>query len=134
MANNYGGARYPGRSASNELSFIDKTKDTGRGRRGFLATNWVSDLRQKAKKRKTEWTLTPIEAYYLMIGDCWYCGSESGWPAKRHGIDRTDSSIGYHKDNCVSCCWRCNCGKNNMSVNDFVEWAKKVSRWMSRDS
>jgi len=43
-----------------------------------------------------------------------------------NGIDRLDSSRGYILENCVPCCKVCNYAKRNMSVNDFLNWIKKV--------
>ena len=36
-----------------------------------------------------------------------------------NGIDRLDSSLGYTKDNIVTCCKICNYAKNKMKFEDF---------------
>lgn len=43
-----------------------------------------------------------------------------------NGIDRIDSSKGYIKGNCVSCCTTCNYAKNTMTIEQFKKWIKQV--------
>lgn len=43
-----------------------------------------------------------------------------------NGIDRIDSSKGYIKGNCVSCCTTCNYAKNTMTIEQFKTWIKQV--------
>jgi hypothetical protein len=43
-----------------------------------------------------------------------------------NGIDRKDSSIGYTKENTVSCCKNCSFAKNTMSESDFYLWVKRI--------
>jgi hypothetical protein len=45
---------------------------------------------------------------------------------KCNGIDRKDSSKGYTLENSVPCCKFCNCAKNTMTVQEFLEWVKRV--------
>ena len=45
---------------------------------------------------------------------------------KHNGIDRIDSSKGYTKDNCVSCCTHCNYAKHEMSVKEFKNFILSV--------
>ena len=45
---------------------------------------------------------------------------------KINGIDRVDSSIGYTKENSVTCCKYCNFAKNTMSEDEFYKWIKRV--------
>lgn len=69
---------------------------------------------------------------------CYYCGREysiilkdnRGWNNGKlltdtivqcNGIDRVDSSIGYTKTNCVSCCSFCNRAKMNLSQPEFYK-------------
>lgn len=89
--------------------------------------NYISTYKNSCKKRDIEWNLSYEEAYILLTSSCHYCNSK---PAKNYssrrgtivinGIDRVNSSIGYIKDNCVSCCKYCNFGKNNLSKEDFM--------------
>src|SRR5271165_1085078 len=43
-----------------------------------------------------------------------------------NGVDRIDSSKSHSKDNCVPCCSNCNTAKNDMSVEEFKNWLKKI--------
>lgn len=80
----------------------------------------------------------------LALSSCVYCGTKGsriipdrlGSGKKTHicsdvkvainGIDRLDSSKGYTKDNCVSCCSTCNFAKSTMTVDEFKAWVEKV--------
>jgi hypothetical protein len=68
---------------------------------------------------------------------CRYCGrscvsSQSAYTkrsAERFaytGIDRLNNSIGYSKENSVSCCAICNKSKGTMSEIDFLNWINLV--------
>lgn len=43
-----------------------------------------------------------------------------------NGLDRIDSSKGYTSENTVTCCKYCNTAKNTMSVDEFMEWIKRI--------
>ena len=45
---------------------------------------------------------------------------------KYNGLDRVDNTIGYIKDNCVSCCKICNRAKGALSSEDFINWIKNL--------
>lgn len=87
------------------------------------------------------WELTLVEVDALINGDCFYCDSppelriirgerlkQGRLVMKAHinGIDRMDNSMGYTKENCVSCCKTCNRAKHTMSVEAFLEKATKI--------
>lgn len=105
---------------------INKTPDTGRGRRGFLEANTIHDIKQKAKQRGKTWTLSIEEAFKLIISKCNYCNFNPVWPTSRVGIDRVDNSIGYTPDNCISCCFTCNSAKGDKTLDEFILWIKEV--------
>jgi hypothetical protein len=96
-----------------------------------------SMYKNSAKNRKLSFELNYDEFYELCHGDCHYCKSK---PTKRkfkrktseycynmNGVDRIDSNLGYMIDNCVSCCDTCNRAKLDHSLNDFLQWIKKVN-------
>ena len=58
---------------------------------------------------------------------CFYCGENE----KRIGIDRIDNSIGYTKENSVSCCKICNYMKRTMTKEDFLNHIKKIYLWIT---
>ena len=74
-----------------------------------------------AREKGLEFTLTSEEFFELVNGVCYFCGGEG------YGIDRLDSSVGYKKENCVSCCTMCNLMKLTNTVEDFVEKCRKIT-------
>lgn len=109
--------------------------------------------KRNAAARRIEWELSEIEFKMLAQKPCSYCGAE---PKKKdkfakeyanrfkskgtkhnkttyqdkiiyvNGIDRVDSNKGYNIDNCVTACSDCNLGKHVKSVDEFMDWIKKV--------
>ncbi len=105
---------------------INQHKDTAKGRRGYLEANTLDQIRSKVKQRGLKWALTPEQAFKLITSACVYCGFTPQWPKNRVGIDRVDNTAAYTVDNTVSCCFTCNSAKNDMSLEEFIEWVKKV--------
>lgn len=65
------------------------------------------------KKRNISWTLTLEEYSSLITKPCYYCDNKLGAPVKRSvGLDRLNSKGSYELSNVVSCCYICNCIKN----------------------
>ncbi len=69
----------------------------------------------------------------LVLSNCHYCGSDfsnkftnSYGILQYNGIDRVDNTIGYQLTNVVPCCKVCNIAKRDLSVEDFIKWAKKI--------
>lgn len=68
--------------------------------------------------------------------NCAYCGAQPSSIRKdtyRHngpyiynGLDRLDSRQGYDVYNVVPACKRCNQAKNDMALNDFFDWIRKL--------
>lgn len=87
--------------------------------------------------RKHEFKLTIEEFETLTQGNCHYCGEKPQQVYKRkyvdgisfiyNGIDRIDNNYGYMKKNCVSCCYKCNRAKANMTQKEFFELIKKIT-------
>lgn len=107
-----------------ELIKIDSTKDLKQ--RGFLAPKTVHWIKHDAIKNGAIWQLSPIETYYLIVGNCYYCGKKSNWPKARNGIDRLESNGIYVSSNCVTACKRCNYAKSNRNLQEFMAWIKTI--------
>jgi len=69
---------------------------------------------------------------FTKIYKCHYCWSEIKWfphtksnmedvkGSRAYKLDRMNNDLGYHKDNCVVCCFRCNSAKSNKFT--YEEW------------
>lgn len=65
----------------------------------------------------------------LMSSDCFYCKTPPSLyktGCKRNGIDRIDSKEGYIIGNVVSCCYKCNVMKSDLSKQDFKDHIEKI--------
>ena len=85
-------------------------------------------------------TLIKEDVASLITQPCHYCGTApnhyrplgSGqWSrvsaVPTHGIDRLDSGLGYHKDNCVPCCSYCNYLKGDRPYAEFTSHIKRIA-------
>jgi hypothetical protein len=82
----------------------------------------------KTAKRGLEFTLTEVEYNVLKLGSCYICGT-IGTKECQNGIDRIDSSKGYKRSNCESCCPWCNRFKNTTSLIEFVDQCGKIASY-----
>jgi hypothetical protein len=69
---------------------------------------------------------------FTKIHNCHYCGNKITWHphtkrnskdvkgSRAYKLDRMNNDIGYHKNNCVVCCKRCNEAKSNEYT--YEEW------------
>jgi hypothetical protein len=71
-----------------------------------------------ATAKDRTWELTEEEFQSIVQAPCSYCGeiSKKGF----HGIDRVCNSVGYTKENSVSCCSMCNYMKRNYTRDEFL--------------
>jgi hypothetical protein len=108
-----------------------------------IGAAWHS-LNGNAKSRNLFVEITKTDFINIAKQNCFYCGEEPKktshanlpeWstPAKLNGIDRIDNSLGYTIKNSVACCYICNRGKMDMSLQDFKDWIKKLSKrdWLN---
>jgi hypothetical protein len=88
-------------------------------------------LKNQAKARGLECSLSFIEYCALIQSPCFYCGGKL--PEVGTGTDRIDSNRGYVSENVHPCCKQCNNAKNSSSEDDFKEWAMRLfnSEWFS---
>ena len=81
----------------------------------------------RCKDKKYGYT-TDIDRFWLYDkikdGRCFYCGD-----TKHLGLDRIDNNKGHTKDNCVVCCYDCNCARNrNFTFEEMIELGKTISK------
>jgi hypothetical protein len=96
----------------------------------------ILSYKSAAFRRNIKWELSKEEVLNIIFLNCYYCDSKPNNECrdkkdpslllKYNGIDRVDSELGYIKNNCVPCCFKCNRGKSNMSQKDFINWIKNV--------
>jgi hypothetical protein len=87
-----------------------------------------NSLKKCANEKGKDCSLTFSEFVgFTKFDQCHYCYTEIKWTVRnltkngsRYNLDRLDNDKGYHKDNCVPCCWRCNNGKRNLF--SYEEW------------
>lgn len=87
-------------------------------------------LKNSAKTRFTISLTYEDFLEYTKIDKCHYCESSIGWmeyayhnstyTTAPYYLDRKNNNLGYHKDNCVVCCTKCNKAKGNRY--SYREW------------
>jgi hypothetical protein len=77
-----------------------------------------------SKSRRLEFSISKEDFTEWVKHPCYYCGiiQEKGF----NGIDRLDSTEGYTKENCVSCCHMCNMLKGSLGPNVFVHQTEHI--------
>jgi hypothetical protein len=98
-------------------------------------------IQDRAKKDNIECSLTVKQYTDVASRNCHYCNTAAisvtrdtcklvpKRYAKLNGLDRVDSSGGYHLDNVVSCCKICNFAKGTLSEELFKEWITRVYKY-----
>lgn len=105
--------------------------------RGQAARTSVLNSYQSAALRKGRtWELADEEFDKITSMNCSYCGippntvNRSGLYNGEfvyNGIDRVNNDLGYTLDNVVTCCHICNRAKNNMTLDEFMEWISRLT-------
>jgi len=89
-----------------------------------------------AKDRGYCWDLTDDIFFSLCKEPCFYCGDLPRNISKSiygtgdfiyNGVDRKDNSLGYTKDNTVTCCRICNRAKSNICYEDWMSYLSRVA-------
>ena len=89
--------------------------------------------KSNANKRGIQFELTLEDARDLFSKDCHYCGRKpssmyikSYYPFIYNGIDRKINSLGYLKENCVTCCGICNRSKVDLDYDVFLHMIEVI--------
>lgn len=140
---------------------VEKVLNSGRLRSGMTKSCGCLRREVTAKKNgvgphralynsfvnQAKWTKRSVDISYEEFLEftkepqCHYCGTDLFWAeAKRRGqpsgynLDRKDATLGYTKDNCVTCCPRCNRSKSNsFSYEEWVEVGKAIMAYRERN-
>jgi dCMP deaminase len=109
---------------------LKKKITRNRGDRLDIAVNAIMrNYKASCKNRKLSFELSKEEFKELIYRKCYYCGRPPSNSYKRatgdiikyNGIDRKDNSLGYFKENSVTCCKVCNQMKTSMDSEVFLE-------------
>jgi hypothetical protein len=102
---------------------------------GEAAKNQLySSYKIRSLKKNIIFDIDKETFYKLTESDCYYCGAEPSqkiYKRKRgyylyNGIDRVDNTLGYSKENCVSCCKICNYMKQDLTLEEFYSHIRRI--------
>lgn len=96
------------------------------------------ELKNSAKTKKLELTLSLEDVKSIIFCNCHYCNNPPSRFIKHtrdvawtkvpvNGIDRMDNTKGYIQGNCLPCCSECNYFKSNMPYEKFIDLVKRIS-------
>jgi hypothetical protein len=120
---------------------IRQRQRKGAGRSG--ARKAFTSCRRGAEDRGHEFALSFEDFVRLTSQPCHYCGVSHSKSVhvktttpegieystyQCNGLDRVKNERGYHLDNVVPACHRCNYAKRMMGYDEFKEWIAQVNR------
>lgn len=101
----------------------------------FLYRNY----KRSALKRNIKFKLTKKQFKNMLHKNCKYCGAKNANTIYRggrkycyNGVDRVDSLLDYNKNNCVSCCAKCNYAKKKMTTKEFLYQVRKIYKFQNK--
>lgn len=117
-------------------------KKNGERLRGAPSASSKRDVfgtyRRRSKELGIEMDIEFNEFISITQKKCFYCESSPSNKIchRKHkddcftynGLDRLNSSKGYTRDNVVPCCYTCNKAKSSLTLEQFINWVKIVSR------
>ncbi len=67
---------------------------------------------------------------------CFYCGilKEDEYGNRFSGVDRINPEEGYHRWNCIPCCFDCNKMKSNSSLEEWMRHMKRILDHMEHEN
>lgn len=89
---------------------------TRKGRANYLINSYKRDDKNYNRGEctlTTQWILENI-----FTKPCHYCG-ESDW--NKLGCDRIDNDLPHTPENCVPCCYACNCKKGSKKYEEYIK-------------
>lgn len=84
-----------------------------------------SKFLSETKSRNISISINENDRHNIISKPCHYCKNNFN-KTGCGGIDRINSSFGYHKENIVPCCKTCNLMKNIQSKDEFYSRIKKI--------
>lgn len=80
-------------------------------------------------ERKIDFNLSYEEFLKFWNKKCYYCSSN----IETIGLDRIDNNKGYKINNVVSCCTICNKMKNNLNIEEWLNYIKQIKNFLNYD-
>lgn len=115
------------------INITDKTNATYENfdpKKDYIASSFKK-YHTCAYRKNLSFKITEDEFRYVRYLCCTYCGRKASHEYPM-GMDRKDNDQGYHIDNIVPCCPRCNRMKSNYREDFFRDICRRVSeRWGS---
>jgi len=101
----------------------EKVKEINEKKNNNIDYSYVN-YKKSAEVKQLVFEFNKEEFVQIVESPCNYCGiiQEKGF----NGIDRLNSTIGYIKDNCVSCCAMCNYMKGCLDKNIFIQRVEHI--------
>lgn len=87
-------------------------------------SNRYKQYKSRCLKFSRHFEMSISEFSKMVDKPCVYCGDDAT------GIDRVDSSKGYHADNIVPCCFTCNMMKSNTPADTWISHMNKIIQHM----
>ena len=86
-----------------------------------------TNYKYSASLKQLMFEISQEDFILLVKSPCNYCGiiQEKGF----NGIDRLNSSVGYVKNNCVSCCAMCNYMKGCLNKDIFIQRTEHIATY-----
>lgn len=96
----------------------------------------ISLIKHRYYNSYSDGNLTLDQFYILSQENCFYCNKSpscklnprivSGIPFIYNTIDAIDHKLSHNFDNCIPCCYYCNSGKSDYSLEEFFSWIKRL--------
>jgi hypothetical protein len=110
-----------------------KGRERNRGTENRLnPINVVKTYMRSAGEKNREFDLSVEEITKLITQDCRFCGKKCE-ETEVHGVDRTNSQIGYLSPNTATACSTCNYMKRDMTNRDFAKAIIEVYNHFAKD-
>lgn len=91
--------------------------------------NAINEAKKRSRAKGIPYELSDSHFEQMAMSDCFYCGAAA---SPINGIDRVDSAGGYVEGNVVPACADCNYAKRSMTVEHFLDLAKRIADYQRR--
>jgi len=127
---------------------VDRASNIRYQKPGQQAANFIfSNYKRSAERRDIKFKITKQQFFDLTSKNCFYCNSLPSNKTKDrnltnqrkklgvfiyNGLDRINPNGDYTLDNVVPACITCNRAKNNLSIQEWNNWIKRLIQHHSK--